>query len=394
MLLQSSYSYRHYHIARIYRTAFYLDAFENFKKAFQPDPDMVAEEFPKSRDISELPASFNDAVKGVASRTLDVINKTGGKRVRIDYDTSIGDMTYTSIKNTLPMMKELASILHTEMDLSYTAVSGYKDPIAFTKVPEIPNDMKTTEEYITKNDVDEKADVALMAEQEINDALARADTEKKAMEVFEQSLSVVDGGVAKDDRTLRIFFPDMGAAALARRDWKMGSPISEVPSSIFTANIQNDPLVKSDKLAVILCPLSSETDYVKRVLDMCVEADIPCVLINPQLINMDQGFGVRARNLRKTLLNTFTTSYKLKTTKFGAIVREWPLGFSVWNEDSSTEDGYRLLETYREDPPRELVDELYDAANPENPDAKVSEPSVAKTVAKEIFSFFQGLSKI
>ena len=29
-------------------------------------------------------------------------------------------------------------------------------------------------------------------------------------------------------RTMKIFFPDMGAAALARRDWKMGTELAEV----------------------------------------------------------------------------------------------------------------------------------------------------------------------
>ena len=50
----------------------------------------------------------------------------------------------------------------------------------------------------------------------------------------------------------------------------------------------------------------------------------------------------------------------------GAVVREWPMGFSVWNEDESAPDGsgYRLLETYKNDPSREMVNELYDVRIP------------------------------
>lgn len=46
----------------------------------------------------------------------------------------------------------------------------------------------------------------------------------------------------------------------------------------------------------------------------------------------------------------------------GALVREWPKGYSVWNEDTSAPDGsgYRLLQTYKNDPTRELMNELYD----------------------------------
>lgn len=132
----------------------------------------------------------------------------------------------------------------------------------------------------------------------------------------------------------------------------------DVPPCIFTANIQNDPLQSTDKLAIILCPKYSEADYVKRIMDLCDEVSIPCVMINPDLINMDQGFGVRARNIRKDILNTFLTSYKLITLREGAIVREAPKGYTVWIEDESKDDGYTLLNSFAVDPPRETITDL------------------------------------
>jgi len=69
----------------------------------------------------------------------------------------------------------------------------------------------------------------------------------------------------------------------------MGGPSSEVPPCIQTANVQNDALLSTDEIAIIICPLSYEADYVKRVVDLCEEKKIPCVMINPNLINMDQG---------------------------------------------------------------------------------------------------------
>jgi hypothetical protein len=92
---------------------------------------------------------------------------------------------------------------------------------------------------------------------------------------------------------MRIFFPDMGAAALARRDWKMGTNSSEVPLCVETANILNDPISKDDKIVILLCPQPSEVDSVTRVLELTKEANIPCIMINPLLVNMDQGYGVR-----------------------------------------------------------------------------------------------------
>ena len=71
---------------------------------------------------------------------------------------------------------------------------------------------------------------------------------------------------------------------------------------------------------------------------------------------------IGARNLRNNVLDTFTTSYKLQTLSAGAVVREWPKGYSVWSEDSTRSDGYRLLQTYANSPSRETVDELFDVS--------------------------------
>jgi hypothetical protein len=72
--------------------------------------------------------------------------------------------------------------------------------------------------------------------------------------------------------------------------------LTEVPPCVFTANIQNDPLEPTDKLAILLCPLWYETDYVQRVVSLCEERNIPCVMINPQLISGDQGFGASKKS--------------------------------------------------------------------------------------------------
>ena len=178
-------------------------------------------------------------------------------RCRLDYDTSVGDMTYSSVQNTLPMLKELLKSLEKGLSLSQ---------LPLTPPAESNSTLTSTEALV---------DLEALAQQE-------------SKRVEEMILTKF-----KPERSLRIFFPDMGAAALARRDWKMGTFASQVPHAVFTANVQNDPLISSDQLAVILCPQYSETDYVKRVLDSCAQMNIPCLIINPELINMDQGYGVR-----------------------------------------------------------------------------------------------------
>jgi len=186
---------------------------------------------PISTKDSQLPDSFQDAVQRAATLSLKCFD-SGIKYCRIDFDTTVGDITYTSLKNTMPMVKELATIIANKLDLV----------ISIGDVPS--NDNSTT----TTTPVDIQKDFY----DEINNADGRG--------------------------TIRLFFPDMGAAVLARRDWKMGTPVAEVPSCIRTANIQNDPISVQDKIVIILCPLYSESDSVKRVLDLCVANGTPCII--------------------------------------------------------------------------------------------------------------------
>ena len=305
-----------------------------FKANSNPFTRLEAADLPVSRDVSELPLSFSDAVVRASRCTVEVIN-SGTKTCRIDFDTSVADMTYTSLKNTTPFIKEYVKVLAADMGFTKKVVVGGEGV-----VDEAEADLPTS------------------------------------------------------IPTMRLFFPDMGAAALVRRDWKMGTDQSEVPACLRTANMQNDALEPSDKVAIMICPLYSESDYVKRVVEMCSAASIPCIMVNPELINMDQGFGVRARLMRNTLLAQFVTVYKLNTMKEGALVREWPKGYAVWNEDAKQPDGYTLLQCYSREPSRELMYELFDAANPVDLKSKAKEFSDVAAVFGEIKGFFKGMSRL
>lgn len=258
---------------------------------------------------TELPNDFQDAANRAVEKTMRYI-RSGGRRCRIDFDTSIGDVTYTSLKNTMPVLKEIVKCFSAAIDLDANSSSIFTGNS--TVIGALPINI--------------------------------ADT----------------GGVAPS--SIRLFFPDMGAAALTRRDWKMGLASSEVPSGVFTSNIQNDGLADTDKIVILVCPLYSEADYVQRVVQLCDQGSIPCIMLNADLINMDQGYGVRARNIRKNLMTTFITTYKLKTLSRGAVVREWPNRFTVWKEDQRAEGGYVPLQSVASDPSREELDEMFDVS--------------------------------
>ena len=218
------------------------------------------------KDFSDLPNDFQDAVQRACDCTLDSI-AMGSNRCRIDFDTTIGDVTFTSLQNTLPMVKEFVKKVSTEMDLS---------------IPPPPTPIKMSE-----------AEIVVIEDTDINDEKGEKVEKVEVEEDMEDFPVNYDLKDYKAEKTIRLFFPDMGAAALARRDWRMGTPTAEIPPCITAANIQNDDLLPTDKLAILLCPLHYEADFVKRVLDLCDMNNTPLVMINPDLISMDQGYGVR-----------------------------------------------------------------------------------------------------
>lgn len=105
------------------------------------------------------------------------------------------------------------------------------------------------------------------------------------------------------DKAVRIFLPDMGAAAMVRSDWKLGTGDDDLPLNIITSNILNDVVDERDKCVIIACPLYSEADAVKRILADCDDRNLPCILINPKLVNPDQGYGVRKSIVLSTLVS-------------------------------------------------------------------------------------------
>lgn len=147
---------------------------------------IIEEDNSNNDGVSQLPDNFLDAIERAASTSYRCFSSGANKRIRIgfvklsinyyffvDFDTSIGDMTYTSIKNTMPVVKELLKSLTSKLQIS---------------------------DIVNNND---------------------------------SSNSI------RTDKTIRVFFPDMGAAVLARRDWKMNTPEAEVPLCVYTGFIIN-----------------------------------------------------------------------------------------------------------------------------------------------------------
>ena len=99
---------------RSFSTRLYLNQiFNAYTKSFQ---ESEYSSLALSNNPSELPNSFQDAVDRAAKISVTCFSY-GITKCRIDFDTSVGDMTYTSLKNTLPMAKELVIQLADKMNI-------------------------------------------------------------------------------------------------------------------------------------------------------------------------------------------------------------------------------------------------------------------------------------
>jgi hypothetical protein len=85
---------------------------------FFPSPSLRAVSQP-----TELPDSYEQSLEWMASDALTALDK-GVSLLRIDFDTSGGDETYTSLKQSLPMVQALLSSMAQEAVEKWTPSGG------------------------------------------------------------------------------------------------------------------------------------------------------------------------------------------------------------------------------------------------------------------------------
>lgn len=166
----------------------------------------------------------------------------------------------------------------------------------------------------------------------------------------------------------RIYFPDEGNAALARRDWMNPESPKVPPCVVFSScgGVRVDD-VKNDLLVFFFCPKASEAADVEKILqeteEKASDLQLTC-FVNPNLVDMGvTGFGMAGRMLRERLIDTLQYTYYLRTLQWGALTRLWPYAYSVWQEDGDAEGGYRLIKMLDRLPSNPEVEDIYDIEN-------------------------------
>jgi hypothetical protein len=169
--------------------------------------------------------------------------------------------------------------------------------------------------------------------------------ELKVMPVAEQFYPALqDMGL-----TFKMYFPDAGAAALARRNW---GDIDFVARGIGELQGEMEP---DDNAYIFVEPSSVE---VTQVEEMCNEAgDKFIIMLNPRLEDVATiGIGYAGRQLRERFLSTLESVYYLRPMQGAVLFRCYPDPWQVWQETSDGE--YTLLAEFPQRPSGEAIDRV------------------------------------
>ncbi len=152
--------------------------------------------------------------------------------------------------------------------------------------------------------------------------------------------------------TLKVLFPDTGAAALARRDWTdVNFKIDDLGSS---RSPVVDKIQTEDRLFIAIEPSAIEVEQVEKLCNAAGER--PVILFLPRLEDAAiVGIGYAARQLRDRFLTTLQTAYYIKPLEDSAIYRCYPGRWQVWLEQA---DDYLLLAERDFKPVGEELDEI------------------------------------
>jgi hypothetical protein len=149
---------------------------------------------------------------------------------------------------------------------------------------------------------------------------------------------------------LKVFFPDAGAAALARRDWgEVPFTIADVGSGRVPPEVQIQP---EDKAFLFIDPSAVEVNQVEKLCEIAAER--PVVMLNPRLEDAATiGIGYAGRQLRSRFLNHIESCYHLRPLEEDvAVFRYYPSNWQVWREINAE---YQLIAEF---PKKPFADEL------------------------------------
>ena len=201
--------------------------------------------------------------------------------------------------------------------------------------------------------------------------------ELKQMLVAEQFLT----GFTQYGSQLKVFFPDAGAAALARRDWKdVPFKIMDIGTGRVPPEVQIEP---EDEAILFITPSSVEVKQVEKLCE--VAAQRPVVMLNPRLEDAAiVGIGYAGRQLRDRFLNNIHSCYHLRPIEGATVFRCYPGLWQVWRE---TSDDYKLLVEMPKRPSGEEIDQILFGTPTSDPENSPKQPGLFASMQRFLRTF-------
>ncbi|NET33626.1 MAG: DUF1995 family protein, partial [Cyanothece sp. SIO1E1] len=184
----------------------------------------------------------------------------------------------------------------------------------------------------------------------------------------------------------KVYFPDAGAAALARRDW------GELPFSVRGMKEIKGQMEPDDDVFLLVEPSAVEVLDVEKMVEAA--GNRPFVMLNPKMEDIAiVGIGYAARQLRERFIKTFESCYYLKPLENCTILRCYPDPWQVWQETEA--DTYQLLAEVPQKPTAEVLEQILatttDNISPDTPATEVAKPK--QNLLSGLQQFLRALSQ-
>ncbi len=152
-------------------------------------------------------------------------------------------------------------------------------------------------------------------------------------------------GLQQKGITTLLVWPDVGATALAK------SINPEIADQIFSINdlIATSRRKEDDEVLLVVAP--DPSDY-SQFESLCTNHSGAVLLLNGRLESTTVGIGSVARERRRGFLSLWRKAYWLQPLEGGALMRIHP---GEWNLFRSEQDGYRLVESFEQQPDAESI---------------------------------------
>lgn len=187
---------------------------------------------------------------------------------------------------------------------------------------------------------------------------------------------------------LKVFFPDTGAAALARRDWgEISFRVSDLGSSRTPIDTK---ISDSDQIFLVVCPSSVEVQQIEKLCNLA--CDRPVILLIPQLEDISVvGIGYAARQLRERFLSTLESCYYIQPRQNIVIFRCFPSQWQVWQEQE--EEEYQLIAETAQKPSAEYLEQLLQPTSQSNSSVESQPKSQKAGIFSQMQRFLKALNQ-